>query len=80
MLEDISTIDEFIDDNGIIIPDNTDLVLDLQYDEKSQSIETLYFYVHHNTRSIFFLDSFEVNKLATWDEMKGAISTRRLRE
>ncbi|KAF4618572.1 hypothetical protein D9613_009960 [Agrocybe pediades] len=79
-LEDISTIEEFIYQYDVQIPDNTDLVIDLQYDEETKSIQTVYFYVHHNSRSIFFLDNFEVSKLATWDELKSAISTRRLHQ
>ncbi|KAF8884893.1 hypothetical protein CPB84DRAFT_1850522 [Gymnopilus junonius] len=61
-LEDISVIEEFISQNNITLPRNSDLVIDLFYSEKDQVIQTFYYYVHHASRSIFFLDIFEPDK------------------
>ncbi|KAH9478554.1 hypothetical protein JR316_0009010 [Psilocybe cubensis] len=76
MLEDISTIEEFISTHGITLPSNCDLALDVTYNNACQEIQTFYYFVHHPSRSIFFLDNYE----APWCELKGINSSSHLRE
>ncbi|PPQ81490.1 hypothetical protein CVT25_015662 [Psilocybe cyanescens] len=76
MLEDISTIEEFISTHSITLPRNCDLALDVTYNNACQEIQTVYYFVHHPSRSIFFLDNYE----APWCELKGINSSSHLRE
>ncbi|KDR80110.1 hypothetical protein GALMADRAFT_242351 [Galerina marginata CBS 339.88] len=76
--QDISTLDNFISAKGITLPEQTDLVLDLRYDE-NREIETTYYYANHNSRTIFFFDTFEAKSLDAWHEVPGATRKSHLR-
>jgi len=63
---DILTIERFIQDNDIIIPEQSDLVLNVFYDDGE--LITTYYYAHHPSRTIFFLDQYEAkNMTACWE-------------
>ncbi|KDR80115.1 hypothetical protein GALMADRAFT_223014 [Galerina marginata CBS 339.88] len=79
-LEDISTLEEFISTHDLALPKNSDLVMDLFYDETNLVIQTVYYFVHHPSKSVFFLDHFETEKLATWYKTKGIKSDTQLRD
>ncbi len=62
---------EFIRANDIIIPANADLVFELVRDPDSGEQCCAYYFANHDTRSVFWLDDFDMNYLITWDEVKG---------
>lgn len=76
---DLGTLEHFISHNGIILPEVYDLVLDLRYGEHG-AIETKYYYLHHPTRAVFFLDEFHSSDLHVWYEIQGEISGGHLSE
>jgi len=77
--EDLTTIDNFITSNGLAMPDNSDLVLDIFYDDSYNFLQTTYYYVDHSSRTIFFLDTYEAASLDAWHEAPGARTKQHLR-
>ncbi|KAF8884897.1 hypothetical protein CPB84DRAFT_1788800 [Gymnopilus junonius] len=76
--KDIATLKTFISTNGITLPPDTDLLIDLYYDDDGD-IMTIYYYVQHSSRSIFFLDTYEASSLGSWSEIQGARTDCHLR-
>lgn len=56
VLEDVATIEEFISQSLTIIPDNAELVLDIDLD--ADDTQTGYYFVDHAARGIFLLDQY----------------------
>ncbi|KAF9568673.1 hypothetical protein CPC08DRAFT_746116 [Agrocybe pediades] len=77
--ENITIIEDFIYENNICMPEDSDLVLDVFYDEETKEVSTTYYYVHHPTRSIFFLDPYEAESLTAWHEVEGIRTQNHLR-
>ncbi|KAJ3516742.1 hypothetical protein NLJ89_g929 [Agrocybe chaxingu] len=68
--EDLETMENFISENHIFLPENHDLVIDLRYQEDG-TIATTYYYVDHTSRTIFFLDTYEAHNLYACYEILG---------
>ncbi|SJK98144.1 uncharacterized protein ARMOST_01404 [Armillaria ostoyae] len=64
-------ISDFIRANDIIIPANSDLVFELIRDPDSGEQCCAYYFANHDTRSVFWLDDFDMNYLSTRDDVKG---------
>lgn len=75
----ISTIDLFIAQHHIQIPKKADLVLDVNFDEKTERYVTDYYFADHELRIVFFLDEFSSDCLPHWSEIKGVNSGTHLR-
>ncbi|KAF8190440.1 hypothetical protein BJ912DRAFT_965115 [Pholiota molesta] len=58
-MDDISIITDFFSKNAIPLPEGADLVIDIQDDT-----QTNYYFANHETRSIFFLDTYETNDIS----------------
>ncbi|KAK0495035.1 hypothetical protein EDD18DRAFT_291769 [Armillaria luteobubalina] len=67
----LDDIYEFIHKNHIIIRADVDLVFEIVKDPDSGEECCAYYFASHDTRSIFWLDDFDMNYLITWDEVKG---------
>ncbi|CAA7270215.1 unnamed protein product [Cyclocybe aegerita] len=77
LIEDLETIQQFILNHNLSLPEGCHLVVDLSYE--LDEIKTTYFFVDHHTRSIFFLDIFEAQNLSGWYEAPGSTSQSHLR-
>lgn len=55
-MDDISIITDFFSKNAIPLPEGADLVIGIPDDT-----QTNYYFANHETRSIFFLDTYETN-------------------
>ncbi|KAF8814754.1 hypothetical protein BYT27DRAFT_7205709 [Phlegmacium glaucopus] len=73
----IGIIETFIATNHILIPAETDLVLDINLDANDTYV-TDYYFANHQLRTIFFLDHFSSDLLRNWEEIKGVSSSRHL--
>jgi hypothetical protein len=58
-MDDISIITDFFFKNAIPLPEDADLVIDIPDDT-----QTNYYFANHETRSIFFLDTYETNDIS----------------
>lgn len=74
----IGIIEDFIARNHILIPEETDLVLDINLNENDAYV-TDYYFANHQLRIIFFLDHFSSEYLPNWEEVQGLNSGRHLR-
>lgn len=74
----IRIIETFIARNNISIPEETDLVLDINLDANDNYV-TDYYFANHQLRIIFFLDHFSSEYLPSWEEVKGVSSGVHLR-
>ncbi|KAF8814748.1 hypothetical protein BYT27DRAFT_7205702 [Phlegmacium glaucopus] len=74
----IGIIEAFITRNHILIPEETDLVLDISLDT-NETYVTDYYFANHQLRTIFFLDHFSSDLLPNWEEIKGISSGRHLK-
>ena len=55
-MDDISIITDFVYKNAIALPEGSDLVIEIVNDT-----QTNYYFANHDTRSIFFIDTYETN-------------------
>ncbi|KDR80111.1 hypothetical protein GALMADRAFT_136654 [Galerina marginata CBS 339.88] len=78
LCQDVDTLEHFTSANGITLPEDSDLVIELQHDEDGD-LQATYYYAHHLSRSIFFLDTYEAENLSVWSEAPGATSKSHLR-
>ncbi|KAG7449909.1 uncharacterized protein BT62DRAFT_928667 [Guyanagaster necrorhizus] len=76
--EKLQHITKFMDDiyeyirvNAITIPENVDLVFELVRDPDNDEQCCAYYFASHDTRSVFWLDDFDMSYPNTWDEVKG---------
>ncbi|KAJ7439704.1 hypothetical protein B0H11DRAFT_559619 [Mycena galericulata] len=53
--------------------DDIDIVLDL-FEDRSETIKCGYYFVDHSTRSIFWMDVFEISQLSSWKRVPGITS------
>lgn len=80
LMEDIALCENFIHTGGLEMPTNIDLVMHLDYKEEDPSIiENNYYYVDHDSRTIFFLDTYDTGSLYSWYEISGYKTEAHLR-
>ncbi|KAF9554524.1 hypothetical protein CPC08DRAFT_766641 [Agrocybe pediades] len=77
--ENITIIENFISGNNIRIPEDSDLFLDVYHDEETKELVTTYHFVHHPTRTIFFLDPYEAENMICWYEVIGVRTQNHIR-
>ncbi|KAH9478558.1 hypothetical protein JR316_0009015 [Psilocybe cubensis] len=80
IMEDIELCENFITENAIRMPANIHLAMHLYYKEDDPSIiENNYYYVDHDTRTVFFLDTYDPSNLFSWYEISGCRTDSHLR-
>jgi len=55
------------------------VVLDLFYEEEDDSCPCRYYIADHSTRTIFWLDKFELKEMQVWAEVKGVTELTHIR-
>ena len=77
--EDIESIEDVINDSGDLVPKNRHLVIDLRYvPDAKDGLQTHYYFVDHDSRTIFFLDTFQAESMTAWWEAPGCNSMKHL--
>jgi len=66
-------MEQFISNNQVLIPDQSDLVVNVS------DGNTVYYFANHPTRTIFFLDYYQLKNLEVWWEAPGAESLCHIR-
>ncbi|KAF8960342.1 hypothetical protein BDZ97DRAFT_1734878 [Flammula alnicola] len=61
-IEDLGMIADFVLENGIALPEGAELVYNLWY-LKDGDIQRNYYYVNHQARAVFFLDTYDAHDL-----------------
>ncbi|KAJ7500743.1 hypothetical protein B0H11DRAFT_2225139 [Mycena galericulata] len=70
----VSRIIGCLEDKKSVGPaDDIDIVLDL-IEDRSETIKCGYYLVDHSTRSIFWMDVFEISQLSSWKRVPGITS------
>ncbi|KIY66685.1 hypothetical protein CYLTODRAFT_411681 [Cylindrobasidium torrendii FP15055 ss-10] len=69
----LQELEEYANDNAIVIAPTTDLVLDLVRDEVD-NVSCDYYFADHHLRSVFWLDAFQADSFYIWSEVKGVTS------
>ena len=75
--EAVRTIEDLIAENGIQMPKEIDLVLDVNEDNGKEVVD--YYLADHEKRIIVFVEKFPSNYLPHWSEIKGVSSGTHLR-
>lgn len=78
-MENIEILEDHIKAKGIQLPSNHTLAMDLNLSVKGE-ILTDYYYVDHDQKVVFFLDSVEARvHLPVWCEVQGVKSLKHIR-
>lgn len=76
----MALFERFIREEGITLPPNVNLAMHLYYKEDDPSIiENTYYYADHDSRTIFFLDTYDPSSLYSWFEIAGCRTEAHLR-
>ena len=76
-MEAVKNIDDLIDEKDFQIPEEIDLVLDLNEDDGKEFVD--YYFADHEKRIIVFIHEFPSNCIPHWNEIKGVSSGTHLR-
>lgn len=69
----LQELEEYVEDNGIVIAPTTDLVLDL-----GAKLKCDYYFADHHHRSVFWLDTYQAESFAIWGEVRGVTSSAQI--
>ena len=75
--EAVRIIEDLITEKGFEMPEETDLVLDLDEDDGEEVVD--YYFADHEKRIIVFVHKFDSDYLPHWHEIKGVSSGTHLR-
>ena len=79
-MENIATLENHIQTKGLPLPSNYTLSMDLNLTANGE-ILTDYYFVDHDQRVVFFLDSVEARiHLPVWSEVQGVKSLMHIRK
>ncbi|KAL0573609.1 hypothetical protein V5O48_008339 [Marasmius crinis-equi] len=75
----INEMDAYTRKRYITLSNNVDIVLDLFYEAVDDICLCQYYIADHATRSIFWLDNYEMDQMIVWSEVKGVTELSHIR-
>ncbi|KAK1225364.1 hypothetical protein PQX77_011697 [Marasmius sp. AFHP31] len=75
----IAEFDGYIKEQDVTLPGNINIAFDLSYQAEDDSCRCQYYIADHSTRTVFWLDEYDADKMQVWSEVTGVTKLTHIR-